>query len=114
MISDREKKQGFEDLDTEEVLAKLAAMDIREWSYKTQDDSIRHVGPTAQDFFAAFGLGESDETISTIDLDGISLVAIKALAERTAELDETRARVTALEAEMAELKSRLTELAESR
>ena len=49
----------------------------------SQDQSIRHVGPTAQDFRAAFGLGENETTINTIDPDGISLKAIQALDSRT-------------------------------
>ena len=48
-------------------------MSIREWNYKAQHATIRHVGPTAQDFHAAFGLGEDPLRISTIDADGIAL-----------------------------------------
>ena len=63
-----------------DVLAKIAGMPIREWNYKAQDAAVRHVGPTAQDFHAAFGLGEDPLRISTIDADGIALAAVKALA----------------------------------
>ena len=69
-------------------------MPIREWNYKAQDAAIRHVGPTAQDFHAAFGLGEDPLRISTIDADGIALAAVKALALENQEL---RARIDALE-----------------
>ena len=86
-LSDVNRKHLFRDLDGEAVLAKLAAMPIREWSYKAQDTAIRHVGPTAQDFYAAFGLGEDPLGISTIDADGIALRAIQALEARTAALE---------------------------
>ena len=91
-VSDENRKTGFRDLDGELVLGKLAAMPVREWSYTTQDAAIRHVGPTAQDFRAAFGLGESDVRIGSVDADGIALAAVKALETRTRELrDENRA-----------------------
>jgi len=62
-------------------------MPVREWSYKTQDAAIRHVGPTAQDFHAAFGLGEDERRINSIDADGIALAAVRALEARTRDLD---------------------------
>ena len=104
-VSDEHRKTNFRDLDGEQVLGKLAAMPVREWSYTTQDAAIRHVGPTAQDFRAAFGLGESDVRIGSVDADGIALAAVKALEARTRELnekltrenDELRARLTRLE-----------------
>ena len=86
-------KENFRDLDGDGVLAKISAMPIREWNYKSQDAAIRHVGPTAQDFHAAFGLGEDPLRISTIDADGIALAAVKALALENQEL---RARIDAL------------------
>ena len=52
---------------------------IETWSYKTQSDAIRHIGPTAQDFRAAFGLGESERHISSVDAEGVSLAAVQAL-----------------------------------
>jgi hypothetical protein len=33
----------------------------------------------AQDFAAAFGVGENDTTISTVDADGVALAAIQGL-----------------------------------
>jgi Chaperone of endosialidase len=91
-LSDVNSKEHFRDLDGEDVLAKIAWMPIREWNYKAQDAAIRHVGPTAQDFHAAFGLGEDPLRISTIDADGIALAAVQALEARTRGADETLAR----------------------
>lgn len=48
-------------------------MPIQTWNYKTRHPSVRHMGPTAQDFHAAFGLGDSELTITTTDLGGVSL-----------------------------------------
>jgi hypothetical protein len=85
-ISDVRKKTAFRDVDGERVLAKLAAMPVRTWQYRTQDAAIRHMGPTAQDFHRAFGVGESDTTITTVDADGVALAAARALEARTRTL----------------------------
>jgi hypothetical protein len=82
-------------------LASLAEIPIATWNYKAQDDSIRHMGPAAQDFSAAFGLGESDTGISTVDADGVALAAIQGLYQlsqgQVARIQALEARVTALE-----------------
>ncbi len=57
-LSDVRTKHRFRELDNDDVLARIARMPVTEWSYKAQDAVIRHIGPTAQDFHAAFGLGE--------------------------------------------------------
>jgi hypothetical protein len=105
-VSDVRRKNHFRDLDADSVLAKVARMPVREWSYKAQDSTVRHVGPTAQDFYAAFRLAKSDTTITTTDIDGVALLAIQALERRTAQ-------VTALEARVSELERRLAQLLES-
>jgi hypothetical protein len=51
----------------------------------------------AQDFRAAFGLGEDDKHIATVDADGVALAAIQGLNQK-------------LERENAELKARLERL----
>ncbi len=114
-LSDVNSKQHFRDLDAGDVLAKIARMPIREWSYKAQDAAIRHVGPTAQDFHAAFGLGEDPRRISTVDADGIALAAVQALEARTRPLVDENAALRAQLARLADahdaLKARLTALA---
>ena len=65
-LSDVHRKDHFRDLDGERVLSELRVMPIREWSYRSQDQSVRHVGPTAQDFRAAFGLGADPLGIDTV------------------------------------------------
>jgi hypothetical protein len=104
-LSDANSKEHFRDLDGGDILAKIAAMPIREWNYKAQAASIRHVGPTAQAFHAAFGLGEDPLRISTIDADGIALRAIQALEERTrTERDDLRRETAELRRENDDLK----------
>ena len=78
-------------------------MPVSTWNYTSQDPSIRHIGPMAQDFYATFGVGEDERRISTIDADGVALAAIQALyAENQAlkaELAGMEARLSALEQE---------------
>jgi hypothetical protein len=54
-------------------------MPITSWSYKAESPSVRHIGPMAQDFYKAFGLGLDDKHITTIDEGGVALAAIKGL-----------------------------------
>ncbi len=61
------------------MLARLAEVPISTWNYTSQDASIRHIGPMAQDFYAAFGVGEDDTHITTVDADGVALAAIQGL-----------------------------------
>jgi hypothetical protein len=109
--SDRELKENFVPVDGQEVLARLAEMPIQTWNYKAEDPSVRHMGPVAQDFYAAFGLGNNETSISTVDADGVALAAIQALYEENQALeeenaamqqclDDMEARLTALEAQM--------------
>lgn len=106
-LSDANSKHLFRDLHGEDVLGKLARMPIREWSYTAQDASVRHVGPTAQDFRAAFGLGEDPLRIGSMDADGIALAAAKALEARTRALQEEN---DALRAALDELRREIRDM----
>jgi hypothetical protein len=101
--SDRNAKQNFTSVNPREVLAKVAALSITEWSYKTISD-VRHIGPVAQDFYAAFGVGGDDKGISTVDADGVALAAIQGLNEK---LGEKEAELLRLRAENQGLARRL-------
>lgn len=105
--SDVNRKHLFERVAGEDVLTRLRSMPITSWSYRTDDDGIRHLGPTAQDFRAAFGLGNDDVTIGTVDADGVALAAAQALDARTTAQQQ---RIEALERENAELRARLDRL----
>ena len=73
--SDRELKENFVELDGREILERLKGLPITRWNYRAQDATVRHLGPTAQDFYAAFQLGEDDRHIGTVDTDGVALLA---------------------------------------
>ena len=85
-VSDSTKKRNIRFVDTKDVLDKVARFPIKQWSYKSQDPSIEHIGPMAQDFYKLFHLGEDSLGISTIDPDGIALAAIQELQKQNEEL----------------------------
>ncbi|MBN1889354.1 MAG: tail fiber domain-containing protein [Thermoflexales bacterium] len=103
-LSDRAAKANLEPVDGTAVLETVARLPISTWNYKSQAERVRHMGPMAQDFYAAFGLGESERYISSVDADGVALAAIQGLHTRieTLEADnaELRARLDALEAKV--------------
>lgn len=110
--SDVNRKEAFEPVSEQDVLAKVAALPIMTWKYK-EETSERHMGPTAQDFRAAFGLGSDEKHIATIDADGVALAAIKALHAEVESLRgalaERDAQMSRLEAEHASLERSLRE-----
>ena len=110
-MSDKNMKEEFETIDPRAVLATVTDMPITTWKYIADDASVRHMGPMAQDFYAAFGLGHDNRHIATTDLDGVALAAIKGLNEvvneavqaKDAEINELKARLAKLEAMLQKL-----------
>ena len=85
--SDRDSKVQVAGVDSSSILAKVALLPISTWRYKVEKDQI-HLGPMAQDFRAAFGLGMDEKHIATIDEDGVALAAIQALYLEERKKDE--------------------------
>ncbi|HNQ73819.1 MAG TPA: tail fiber domain-containing protein [Verrucomicrobiota bacterium] len=101
-ISDRNRKENIAPVNPSEVLEKVAALPISRWNFK--EDHVKHVGPMAQDFHAAFGLGHDDKHIATVDADGVALAAIQGLNQKLeAELKEKDARIADLETRLVHL-----------
>jgi hypothetical protein len=98
-LSDRNAKENFTPVNSREVLAKVAALPLSRWNFR-DDKSSEHIGPMAQDFYAAFGVGPDDKHIATVDADGVALAAIQGLNQKL-EQKET---------EITELRQRLEEL----
>ena len=104
--SDRNAKENFKPVDARAVLEKVAALPLSEWNYKT-DTATRHLGPVAQDFHAAFGVGPDDQHIAMVDADGVALAAIQGLNQK---MEEQRAELRRKQTEIAELKARLEKI----
>jgi hypothetical protein len=105
--SDRNVKTDVVRVDESAVLDKVARLPINRWSYITEH-GVRHVGPMAQDFYAAFGVGEDDKHITSIDEDGVALAAIKALHAENVQLRTRLAAVTTSQAVLQSQIQRLT------
>ncbi len=105
--SDVNQKENFPPVDGEQALEKIGQLNLESWNFKGHDPSqFRHYGPTAQEFFAAFGddgfgVVGTETTINSGDIAGVMMIAIQALEKRNAALqqrnDDLEARLTALE-----------------
>jgi hypothetical protein len=107
-------KEGFAAIDPREVLDALAAIPLTTWSLRGQDPSIRHLGPMAEAFWAAFGLGHGEAVINTADADGVAFAAIQGLyevvKEQAAEVAAQEQQIAGLQAQNAALAARLVAL----
>lgn len=86
--SDKNLKEDFQKQDAQKVLDKINKLEITKWKYKGSNNEY-HIGPMAQDFFAAFKTGIDDKSISTIDPSGIALLGIQALSKKNNDLEKT-------------------------
>jgi hypothetical protein len=110
LTSDRNAKENFAPLDGLTVLAKVIALPVTEWNYKDDAAGKKHIGPMAQDFYAAFGLnGADDKHIAVVDEGGVALAAIQGLNRK---LQEQQAELQQKETEVTDLKLRLAALEE--
>ena len=107
-LSDRNRKKQFAPVDNETVLEKLDSVAVTSWRYEWENEStVKHIGPTAQDFKHAFYPGRDDKSITTLEVDGVALAAIKGLKARD---DQKSGRINELEQENENLKQTLNEL----
>lgn len=112
LTSDRNQKQDFKAVLAAEVLAKVAALPVTSWAY-TNSPNVRHLGPMAQDFKAAFNLGEDDKHIGAGDGIGVALAAIQGLhkivQEKDSEIATLQRQVAAMKQELASVKDSVTD-----
>jgi len=102
-LSDSNAKTAITAVDHRETLHKVSELPVTAWSYK-HDPSRRHIGPMAQDFRVSFGLGFDEQHISTLDVDGVAISALKGLI---AELEEQKQRSKAQKQRLAEIEAEL-------
>jgi hypothetical protein len=100
-LSSRTAKEGFEPIDRAELLARVAGLPVGTWRYIAAPD--RHLGPVAEDFHQAFGLGSTDKMIAPSDLAGVALAAVQALQQEVQQRDQ---QIEALERRLADLEAR--------
>ncbi len=100
-------KAGFTPIEPEAVLDALTSLPVSKWHYKTDPPEVQHMGPMAQDFKAAFGVGADDKHIFQIDADGVSFAAIQALSRKLEAVMESQ---RSLERDNEDLRAQLHEL----
>jgi hypothetical protein len=98
LTSDRAQKGGFAPVDCGAILSQVARLPLSTWHY-TNENSVTHIGPMAQDFQAAFRVGSDDKHIATVDADGVLFAAVQGLHQLVQEKD---ARIAALETKLAQ------------
>ena len=114
--SDVNSKQDIVEIKHQAILEKVVQLPIKEWSYKDAPQ-VRHIGPMAQDFHKAFGLGHTDTGIATLDTTGVALAAIQALklennvlSKKVAEIDTLKSENEQLRIELNAMKEQLTQV----
>ncbi len=110
--SDRNAKTNFAAVNGSDILNRFATIPILSWNYKSQGPDVRHLGPMAQDFNAAFEVGDADKAgekkfINSLDIDGVALAAIQGLNQK---LDEKDAEIRQLKSQNETFEKRLAAL----
>jgi len=109
--SDRNLKTGFEPVNSQEVLEQVTRLPVMKWAY-TNEASVKHLGPMAQDFYAAFKIGADDEHIATVDEGGVALAALQGLNQKLdTQLKIKDAEIERLDRSVAQLQELVHQLA---
>jgi hypothetical protein len=115
--SDRNLKANFLPVNGQQVLAQVAALPITTWNYKVDASTIRHIGPMAQDFYAAFNVGDDNTHLTPIDESGVAFAAIQGLNQiaqaQAKEITSLKSENAAQQKQIADLDARLTALEQS-
>jgi hypothetical protein len=104
--SDRNLKENFEPVSSREVLEKVVALPVSTWNFKA-DPGSRHLGPMAQDFYAAFQVGPDEKHIAVVDEGGVALAAIQGLNQK---VETGRLKAQSLEQKLEQKETEITEL----
>lgn len=111
--SSRAIKHAFEPVGPEEVLDKVSSLQVSRWQYRADDSGAKHIGPTAEEFHRAFGLGKDDKHIAPADVAGVAVLSVQALRQRVveqaAEIERIRSQGENVAQRLARLEARLAE-----
>ena len=108
-LSSQWSKENMLPVDGRSILERLSGLPLVHWNYIGTAAAQRHLGPTAEAFYEAFGLGATNSSIALSDLAGVALAAVQELdaqvRERDAQLAAQEMRMKALEERLARLES---------
>jgi trimeric autotransporter adhesin len=106
--SSRALKTAFSQVDVQQTLTRVLALPMLEWQYRASPEEGVHMGPIAEDFHAAFGLGANDASISTVDASGVALAAIQGLYQQQMQANTAlQTQLNAQAKQIAELQQQL-------
>ncbi|MCA8999738.1 MAG: matrixin family metalloprotease, partial [Planctomycetaceae bacterium] len=78
-------KENFFSLSAGGVLQRLESLPVYRWNYIDDGSSVQHLGPTAEDFYAAFGLGTDAQHIAASDMITVALAGLQGLMTAVAD-----------------------------
>ncbi len=78
-------KENFTKPDPYKILELVKKLDIFRYNYKG-DAGVYHISPVAEDFYDLFETGNDERYLAGIDVSGVALLAIKALAKENEEI----------------------------
>lgn len=87
--SSRFLKDRNRPIDGLDHVERLRSFEVMRWSYDYEKDLnldgelMTHIGPFAQDFYRAFGLGGSDKTITPLDVSGVAMRGLQEIHKNT-------------------------------
>jgi len=105
--SDINLKENLYPVDSGQILDLVAGLPIYTWNYREDQADTAHVGPMAQDFYAAFALGADDKHIASLDANGVALASVQALHS---QIKDQQTQIAQLEQQNADLEARLARL----
>jgi hypothetical protein len=112
--SSRALKENFVPVDGEELLRRIRGVELNRWTLTDDPARTPHLGPFAEDFHAAFGLGDDPRAIGHQDIDGVNFGGVKALDARTLQMqsrmDAQARQIEKLQADKAALEARIQRL----
>jgi hypothetical protein len=103
--SSRTIKNNIVPVDGTKALEEVLKLPVATWTYL--NDTAPHMGPMAEDFRAAFGLGDSDRYLAPADVAGVALAAIQGL---NTDIEEKDARIADLESRLENLEALIASL----
>lgn len=86
MMSSRDVKEDKKPIEPNALLNAIEKLPVETWNYKADAGKKKHIGPYAEDFKKAFGVGDG-ETIQYVDAFGVLFGGVNALAGRVRELE---------------------------
>jgi len=78
-------KENFVKPDPDKILELVKKLDVFRYNYKG-DQGVYHISPVAEDFYDLFETGSDNRYLAGLDVSGVALLAIKALAKENEEI----------------------------